>query len=514
MTQFNNSADQAGKNLQFFESDLFKTIQMSGLFTDSKTFSDAIAKSPLNEILTRYESHLSDKEGFNIIDFINDNFEIPAQQDIQLNESTNTIDEYIDLLWQKLTKKADDKNLGSLLPLQRPYIVPGGRFREIYYWDSYFTALGLINSKNSDIAESMLFNFIDLQTQYNCIPNGNRAYYLSRSQPPILGLLTELVLSSKSNKTEFIQKCIGAIEKEYLYWMQGKSNLNTNNTEHKRVVFMPDGSVLNRYWDDNNTPRPESYKEDIELYESLSINDKGNFYRNIRAACESGWDFSSRWLDESHTLASIKTTRIIPVDLNCLLYKNECLLSDYYSQLNQAAKSDKYAELAKQRGKAINNYMWSQSDGFYLDYDLDIKSVSKVKSIAGILPLFVKLASNVQAKFISEQIQQYFLKSGGLVTTLSDTNQQWDAPNGWAPLQWFSVQGLINYDDNELATSIMERWTYTVQSYFEQTGKLMEKYNVCEESLAAQGGEYDVQEGFGWTNGVYKAFSHKLIYKN
>jgi alpha,alpha-trehalase len=510
MTQLNNLADQAEQNLQFFESELFKTVQMSDLYPDSKTFTDAIAKSPIKEIVTRYERQLSEDKDFKIVDFIKANFEIPSHRDVQIKESTCSIDEHIELLWQKLTKKADDDNLGSLLPLKRSYIVPGGRFREIYYWDSYFTALGLVNSENSEIAESMLFNFIDLQTHYDCIPNGNRTYYLSRSQPPILGLLTELLLVSKSNKTDFIQQCIDGIEKEYLYWMQGKPNLNTNNTEHKRVVLMPDGAVLNRYWDENNTPRPESYKEDIELYESLSINDKGNFYRNIRAACESGWDFSSRWLDESHTLASIKTTRIIPIDLNCLLYKNECLLSDYYSQLNQVAKSDKYAELAKQRGKAINNYMWSQSDGFYLDYDLDIKSVTKVKSIAGVLPLFVKLASHDQAKFISEKIQQYFLKSGGLVTTLSDTNQQWDAPNGWAPLQWFAVQGLINYDDNELAISIIERWTYTVKSYFEQTGKLMEKYNVCEENIAAQGGEYDVQEGFGWTNGVYKAFSVKL----
>jgi len=514
MTQLNNFADQAEQNLQFFESELFKTVQMSNLFIDSKTFADAIAKSPINEILTHYERQLSQNKDFKLVDFINDNFVIPVHQDVLVKESTKYINDHIELLWHKLTKKADDKNLGSLLPLQRPYIVPGGRFREIYYWDSYFTALGLVDTKNIEIAESMLFNFIDLQTQYNCIPNGNRAYYLSRSQPPILGLLTELLLVSKSKKTDFIQQCIDGIEKEYLYWMQGKSNLNTHNTEYKRVVLMPDGAVLNRYWDENNTPRPESYKEDSELYESLSTNDKGNFYRNIRAACESGWDFSSRWLDESHTLASIKTTRIIPIDLNCLLYKNECLLSDYYSQLNQSAKSNMYVELAKQRAKAINNYMWSQSDGFYLDYDLDIKSVSKVKSIAGVLPLFVKLANSDQAKFISEQIQQYFLKSGGLVTTLSDTQQQWDAPNGWAPLQWFAVQGLINYDDTELAINIMERWTYTVKSYFKQTGKLMEKYNVCEKSLAAQGGEYDVQEGFGWTNGVYKAFSHKLIQKN
>ena len=510
MTQLNNLAVQAEQNLQFFESDLFKAVQMSNLFNDSKTFADAIAKSPINEILASYDWHLSNNNDFNMMDFIIDNFELPIPQDIQITESTSGIDEHIDLLWEKLTKKADAENLGSLLPLQKPYIVPGGRFREIYYWDSYFTALGLVNSKSNQVAESMLFNFIDLQTQYNCIPNGNRAYYLSRSQPPILGLLTDLLLESKSNKIEFIQQCIDGIEKEYLFWMQGKSHLNTVNTEHKRVVLMPDGAILNRYWDESNRPRPESYKEDIELYEMEGIKDKNNFYRNIRAACESGWDFSSRWLDDSNTLVSIKTTRIIPIDLNCLLYKNERLLSEYYQQLNQSDKSNMYAKFAKQRAKAINDYMWSNNHGFYLDYDLDDKNISNVKSLAGILPLFVKLATDCQAKFVSKQIKNEFIKSGGLVTTLTRSEQQWDAPNGWAPLQWFTVQGLINYDKRELAISIMERWNQTVESYFEQTGKLMEKYNVCEENIAAQGGEYDVQEGFGWTNGVYKAFMSKL----
>jgi len=511
MTQLNNLADQAEQNLQFFESELFKTVQMSDLYPDSKTFTDAIAKSPIKEIVTRYERQLSEDKDFKIVDFIKANFEIPSHRDIEVKESTSSIDEHIELLWQKLTKKADDKNLGSLLPLKRPYIVPGGRFREIYYWDSYFTALGLVDTKNIEIAESMLFNFIDLQTQYDCIPNGNRAYYLSRTQPPILGLLTELLLPLKANQSDFLKLCINGIENEYIFWMQGKSNLNVSNTEFKRVVLMPNGAILNRYWDENNTPRPESYKEDIELFQKVDTNNSDDFYRNIRAACESGWDFSSRWLGKENTLESIKTTRIIPIDLNCLLYKNECLLSDFYAQLKEHAKSDMYAKLAKQRASAIGEYMWSEQEKFYLDYDLDDQRVSKVKSLAGALPLFVKLANNAQAKSVGEQVNKDFLKQGGLVTTLSYTKQQWDSPNGWAPLHWFTVQGLINYEDHKLATCIMERWTQTVKSYFEQTGKLMEKYNVCEQTLVAAGGEYDVQEGFGWTNGVYKAFRKKLV---
>lgn len=498
---------QAQESLHFFESELFKEVQLSGLFPDSKTFTDAIQKASFTEILQRYRIEKTKTSAFNLKDFVERYFDIIEHQEIRIENEKTSIDEHIESLWLVLKKNADANIIGSLLPLKNSYIVPGGRFREIYYWDSYFTALGLVESGNIALAESMLSNFLDLQSSYGCIPNGNRSYYLSRSQPPILALFVDLLLPYQQNKQKFITTHIIAIEAEYNFWMKGKELGSDEKFESGRVIKMPDGSFLNRYWDDNAAPRPESYREDIELLNESNLDDAESFYRNIRAACESGWDFSARWLGDDHSLASIRTTRILPVDLNCLLYKQEKLLAQYFGALGDEASSLVYTKYATTRKSAIQRYMWSEQDGFYMDYDLDKKSNSSVKSLAGVLPLFVELADANQAKQVSEVIENDFLQQGGLVTTVIESGQQWDSPNGWAPLHWFTVQGLLKYQNKCLAITIQQRWLNTVETYFQQTGKIMEKYNVCQQNHKAGGGEYDVQEGFGWTNGVHVAFS-------
>ena len=501
------SNQQLQDSLAFFDSELFKRVQLSGMFKDSKTFADAIPKVPIEEIIEKYHADKRSKERFDLTNFVDDYFNIPTHEDIFIDEKHTDINNYIAKLWQQLEKPADIETAGSLLPLKGPYVIPGGRFREIYYWDTYFTALGLLQSNRVTLVESMLANFVDLQSRYGCIPNGNRSYYTSRSQPPVIGLLVDLLLPHMENKQQFLASNIAAIETEYQFWMQGHELLSANTLEHKRVVSMPDGSFLNRYWDDSVSPRPESYREDVELFTESNPDDAQAFYRNIRAACESGWDFSSRWLGNDHSLASIRTTRILPVDLNCLLFKQEMLLANYYAVLGDNEASSVYANNGTKRKQAINRYMWSDSNNFFMDYDLDTQSQSPKKSLAGVLPLFVELASSSQSEKVAKVIERQFLQKGGLITTLESSSQQWDSPNGWAPLHWFTVQGLVNYEKQALADNITQRWLNTVEVYFQQTGKMMEKYNVCHQSNKAEGGEYDVQEGFGWTNGVYQAFA-------
>ncbi len=500
------------ESVTFFNSELFKRVQNAAIFSDSKIFADAIPKIALDDILKKYE--IAQTNNVELSVFVKEYFYLPSSEHIQVDDKNNTLTQYIEHLWGMLRKEADKNTAGSLLPLKYSYIVPGGRFREIYYWDSYFTALGLIESGKVDLVEAMLNNFIDLQKRYACIPNGNRSYYVSRSQPPVLALLVELLLPFKQNKKAFLAQKVEAIALEYNFWMQGSYDVDERHSEHRRVVRMPDGSLLNRYWDDNASPRPESYREDIILSQGLPVDKKAAFYRHIRAACESGWDFSSRWLEHKNVLSSIKTTRILPVDLNSLLYKSECLLADYYSFLGDDSTSAHYGIKAQQRGHAIMQYMWSAEDGFFCDYDLDKQNPSKVKSLAGVLPLFVQLAKPAQAAKVAKNLQQLFLKEGGLITTLINSSQQWDAPNGWAPLQWFAVQGLRQYDHHTLAETIMRRWQNVVASYYHKHGKIMEKYNVCQLDNIAHGGEYNVQEGFGWTNGVYQAFSKLLKEQN
>ncbi len=512
MTPPLKSRQYSQESLMFFNSELFKTVQLSELFADSKTFADAIPKLPYGDILSQYQKHKEMDNKIELKDlalknFVEQYFEIPEHEEVFVDGDKVCINEHIETLWQRLEKPADKIESGSLLPLKSAYVVPGGRFREIYYWDSYFTSLGLLDSNHIALVESMLDNFLDLQTRYGCIPNGNRSYYLSRSQPPILGLMAELLLPFKKDKQAFLIKCIKGIEAEYQFWMRGSEQLSDEKKAHLRVVKMADGSVLNRFWDESSSPRPESYREDVELLVQSQPENSAEFYRNIRAACESGWDFSSRWLADADSLATIRTTRIVPVDLNCLLYKQEMLLSNYYALLGDEEKSREYFSAATARKKAINHYLWSAEQGFFMDYDLDKYAQSSVKSLAGIVPLFVELASEKQAQLVGAVIEREFLQTGGLITTSIHSDQQWDAPNGWAPLHWFAIQGLLQYQQSALAENIKHRWLNTVEVYFKQTGKLMEKYNVCQQNHKAQGGEYDVQEGFGWTNGVYQALA-------
>jgi len=500
---------QLQESLVFYQSDLFFDVQNSGLFADSKIFADALAKFSWQKTYRDY-AQLKIKKDFKLAEFVLQYFTLPEPIALKSDSSGSSLIGHIELLWDKL-KKPPDETLGdSLLPLQYPYIVPGGRFREVYYWDSYFTSLGLMQSGRQYMVKSMIDNFIDLQDRIGCIPNGNRSYYTTRSQPPVLALMTELILQSdetdESQRSEFMQHALHGLEQEYGFWMQGSDSLNADNQQCKRVVRMPDGEVLNRYWDSSTEPRPESLKEDLHAASNLAAEYRGEFYRNIRAACESGWDFSTRWLDETALLTSIQTTQIVPIDLNCLLYDLESVLSRYYVALGQAKNHHKFSHKAQQRKDAIIKYLWDPELGYFFDFDIKLKQQSKVQSLASAVPLFVALVDETMAARIAQRIEAQFLVSGGLITTLNSSHQQWDAPNGWAPLHWFAVKGLLNYQQAPLALTVIERWLNTVEQHFTQHRSLMEKYNVISIDDLAEGGEYEVQHGFGWTNGVTLAF--------
>ena len=513
----NNAKKYLQQSLDFFDSGLFHDVQLARIFADSKTFADAYPTLPLSEIYAAYQKERA-TETFDLTTFVHQHFVIPDTILLTNDTDKTSVKSYIESLWPKLEKQPDSLTLCSLLALSHPYVVPGGRFREIYYWDSYFTALGLNESGRQDIIQSMVINFIDLQGTLGCIPNGNRSYYNSRSQPPVLGLMVEISLQNfEKNQTEarnqFLKHCVQGLDKEYQFWMQGKERLNADTTAIKRVVKMPNGVCLNRYWDDSAQPRPESYREDIEAAENITSAKRPDFYRNIRAACESGWDFSSRWLADLNDLSTIQTTHIVPIDLNCLLFKLEMLLSQFYAELFETDLSVKFAEYAQIRSDAINQYLWDEQSCFYYDFDFIQGKKTPIQSLAACLPLFSQIASKQQAKHIALKLENSFLMEGGLVTTLSDTAQQWDAPNGWAPLQWFAVVGLMNYGFDQLSLKIMNRWMATVEQQFITDNNMMEKYNVQHSQHVAKGGEYEVQHGFGWTNGVALAF-YKLLETN
>lgn len=483
--------------------ELFERVQMQHVFPDCKIFVDCTPKSELSSILHGYESE-KNKMGFDLSDFINEHFTLPENYSSNyVSDPERLITQHIEKLWDVLTRQPL-KNIRSLIGLPFPYIVPGGRFREIYYWDSYFTMLGLQVSKRIDLIQYMVDNFSYLIELFGYVPNGNRTYYLGRSQPPFFSCMVKLL--SEEMGVNILVKYLPQLEKEYNFWMKGSDEISLQNISAHRIALLPDGNILNHYWDEWDTPRPESYREDIEL--AHEANDKKIMYRNLRAAAESGWDFSSRWFKNKNDFSSIHTTEILPVDLNCLLFNLEQTIAEAYQLSDDKVSSKKYQVLANNRKLSIDKYCWNKEKGFYFDYDYVEGKQKNSFTLAAPFPLFFGIASKKQADSVATILKEKFLSAGGLITTTEMTNQQWDSPNGWAPLQSIAIKGLINYNHIDLAKEIATRWMSINKKVYENTGKMMEKYNVIATKIKAGGGEYPAQDGFGWTNGVYLALDN------
>ncbi len=469
--------------------DLFIAVQRGGIFEDSKTFVDMNPKFEAEIILRNY-SEEKEESGFDLKTFVLNHFELPAQSSAIFKSDTDLkLSDHIRRLWPHLTRPADDpERSGSKIPLPHPYIVPGGRFREIYYWDSYFTMLGLIEHGLTEMVENMVANFAFLVDEIGFIPNGNRNYFNTRSQPPFFSLMVNLLAKAKGDQV--IGQYLPQLRKEYDFW--------TNDKADRTVVL--EGFTFSRYWDESTAPRQESFIEDVEM--------KGfseQMARDIRAACESGWDFSSRWFKNPLDLSTIRATKILPVDLNSLLHFAETLLGRGYTLKGDKELSAHFFAKASQRKGLLNALFYDKNSGGYFDFLLEENKRLDQKTLAMLFPLFLEIAAPEMAESVAVIIEKEFLKPGGVQTTLLETGQQWDAPNGWAPLQWVAVKGLSNYGFIDLATEIAVRWTTLNERVFKQTGKMMEKYNVVDADLEAGGGEYPVQDGFGWTNGVYLA---------
>lgn len=467
-------------------------------------------------ILMLYRAE-KEKPDFNLEQFVRQYFLIPESATSHfVSDTSMTTKAHIERLWDVLTRPADQLVEGSSrLPLPHPYVVPGGRFREIFYWDSYFTMLGLQRSGRNGLVRGMVDNFAYLIDTYGFIPNGNRTYFLTRSQPPFFGLMVELL--AEIDGPDVFCEYLPQLEKEYAYWMAGEQS-EAAVADH---VVKPatggaltggalTGRVLNRYWDPTPTPRPEAFRVETELKQEanfLEVN-PDDMYRNLRAACESGWDFSSRWISDEQSIPYTETVDILPVDLNCLLYSYERTLARAFTQCGQEAQATVFNRKADDRKQLIQQLFWDEQAGFYKDVRIGTLQPTPALTLAGVFPLFFQIATFEQAQRVHDLLEQEFLQAGGWVTTLKQSGQQWDWPNGWAPLQWIVYQGLLNYGFTTTARKARDRWLMLNDKVFQVTGKMMEKYNVVDDVLVAGGGKYPNQDGFGWTNGVYMALLH------
>lgn len=474
---------------------LFVRVQMASLRPGNDNFVDDIPKAPPVVIMQRYRAAKPSSRAA-LLRFIADNFTFPARVHTPPIPADRTLAAHIARVWPLLTRAAIvPPAYSSLLSVPKPYVVPGGAFQEFYYWDSYFTMLGLIPDGHMDLAHDLVDDFSYLIETYGHIPNGARTFYLSRSQPPVYYLMVGLL---SPDPAKAWARHLGDLEREYAFWMQG-AGLRPGEAR-RNVVAMPDGSLLNRYWDDRDTPRDEGYRNDV-LTARASAMPPAQIYRDIRAAAESGWDFSSRWFGDRQHMRTIRTTDIVPADLNSLLYGLEEAIARGCQEKHDAACEQAFDGHAHRRQAAMDHYLWDAKGGYFTDYDWRAGKRTDELSAATLYPLFVGLATAEQAAHVTALVRARLLQGGGVVTTTIHSGQQWDAPNGWAPLQWIAVRGFARYGDDALAHEIAGRWVATVRRVYANTGKIFEKYDV-ERALPGGGGEYPVQDGFGWTNGV------------
>lgn len=400
----------------------------------------------------------------------------------------------------------------GILYLPKPYVVPGGMFNEMYGWDSYFIMLGLIENRKIELAKNMVENFFFEIDYYGGILNANRSYYLSRSQPPFLTSMIRLVYQ-ETKDLPWLKKAYDYAVRDYALW---------NKAPH-----IAGDTELARYYDFSYGPVPELddtaqnyYKKILQFYLRLpkkyqrflsKVSNKfplapklqnktlsHDFYLGDRAMRESGFDTSHRF-----GLFSAATTDYAPVELNSLLYKAEGDLAFMCAQLHLNSEQNFWQQKAAKRLALINKYFWNEKAGMYFDYNFKRNKQSRYKYATTFYPLWAQAASINQAKRVHQKLH-LFERRGGLVTSPYVTGAQWDAPYGWAPIQYIAIAALQQYGYKNSAERLARKYINVVLKNYKKDKTIREKYDMVLESSqtnVAIGYKINVA-GFGWTNGV------------
>ncbi|KAG8434590.1 hypothetical protein GDO86_012820, partial [Hymenochirus boettgeri] len=442
--------------------DLLHNVQLAKIFEDDKHFVDMVLLDTPENTLMKFQSLLS--EGLTrekLIVFVNSSFGPPGQEFEPWNppdwqENPHLLSEIADLdlrswaaeihaLWKILGRKINplvksQPDHYSQIYVPNAVIIPGGRFREFYYWDSYWIINGLLLSEMTNTARGMIENFLFMVDKFGLIPNGGRIYYLHRSQPPFLTLMMESYMNFQKNIT-FLRKNVHLLEKEYDFWMK-----NRNVT----VTLGDKSYVLNRYRVLVGEPRPESYSDDYELAGTIVQGSKQSLLAELKTAAESGWDFSSRWFsDEINTrpdnkLNTTRTSSVIPADLNGILCRVERTLANFYKELEMPEKASWFHSAALKRLEAVQSVLWDNDLGIWLDYNIDVKHRNTRFYPSNLVPLWAMCYSD---PVYADRAVSYLENSGalsyknGIPTSLTHSGEQWDFPNAWPPLQHMIIEG-------------------------------------------------------------------------
>jgi alpha,alpha-trehalase len=431
----------------------------------------------------------------------------------------------------------------GLLYLPNPYVVPGGRFNEMYGWDSYFIILGLVNDNRTELARDMVENFFFEIENYGAILNANRTYFFTRSQPPFLSSMIREVYEHPTGKPlskAWLAKAYSYAQRDYALWTSPIHQ--AGNTGLARYHDIGEGPVPEMaddsgYYSDvirwllahpdihtdylveaPDDPTPSEAAAlakiscDIEASKVCArahVNGQrltANFYRGDRAMRESGFDTSFRFGPFSGS-----TSDYAPVCLNSLLYKYERDMAHFATLLGRPAEATEWEHRAAARRVAINKYLWNPTQRMFYDYNFVTQKQSTYNYLTAFYPLWSKLATQQQAAALQHHLS-LFEHDGGLAMSDNESGTQWDLPFGWAPTNWLATEGLAEYAFTGDANRIAQKFSQTVLQNFLADATIREKYNVVSGSanVAVATGYKSNVVGFGWTNGVYLQM-HKLL---
>nr|QOI60660.1 trehalase-1 [Mythimna separata] len=521
----------------YCNSDLLHEVQMARIFNDSKTFVDLQMKfnesktlgdfqilmndtnqnpsrAQLEQFVTDYFSNEGELEDWKPSDHSDNPAFLATIKDEELREFGKGINDIWPLLARKIKAEVLEKpDQYSLVPLTHGFIIPGGRFKEIYYWDSFWIIEGLLISGMQETAKGMIENLIELLVKFGHIPNGSRWYYQERSQPPMLTAMVAIYYQYTQD-LEFVRNNIGYLETEMAFWQNERA-----------VTVEKDGvnHTLFRYYSVSDGPRPESYFEDYNNTIGFSDEERTDFYIDTKSAAESGWDFSTRWFlvpggSNNGTITDIHTRYIIPVDLNAILAGAFQQIAVFNAVLLNLSKSYEFAALASDLRNSIEAVLWNKEDSMWYDYNTRDNLHRKYFYSSNVAPLWQNAVSSTFLMANGPKIVSSLEQSGGLdfpggvPTSLIRSGEQWDFPNVWPPEVSIVVNALANIGTDEAKTLSLEVAQTFVRSChwgFLQYKQMFEKYDAENPGQFGGGGEYNVQFGFGWSNGAILEFLHK-----
>lgn len=406
---------------------------------------------------------------------------LPSKKNELNAEDVQAAREYIDEYWKKL-ERFHPKDDESLLGLPKPYLVPSYDetasfdYNELYYWDSFFMVQGMFeNPERKELVTGIAEDLMHLMKRFSVIPNASRTYLMGRSQPPFLTTFIYEAYNAYGLDREWLKQAIEVAKDEYTTVWQGVKKPN------ERLVY----HGLSRYYDIN-------YLHDL-------------------AEAESGWDMTPRF--------GRKALNYVPVDLNALLYKYEVDFARTARMFDQKREAAMWEQLAAARKRTMNDLMWDKMRGLYYDYNYAKERRGNISSLATYFPMWAGMVTEKQAASLVKGLRR-FENKGGLATTDAlpigqyvpgSVPVQWAYPNGWAPLHFIVVEGLLKYGYHEDAKRIAMKWLKNNLDWFNAHGVFLEKYNVVSPDKPPQKGVYPSQTGFGWTNAVFERFCQQFI---